>query len=46
MTPIHAQIVGLLCPFPAQLHKRKYGYEKIDNQQKNVDLLTEQAPTA
>ena len=34
-TLIHAQIVGLLSPFIAQLQKQKYGYGKIEKQEKN-----------
>ena len=45
MTPIHAEIMGLLFPFIAQLHKQKYGYAKIENQQKNVEVLTQQSST-
>ena len=43
-TRIHAQIVGLLFPFTAQLQKQKYGYEKIEKQNKNMEVTSQQAP--
>ena len=45
-THIHAQIMGLLFPFTAQLQKQKYGYGKIEKQKKNVEVTTQQALAA